>query len=112
MTPDLEKKIQTEKMRGSEGLNEFLVERGRRNATPVTVILLTFIGAVVAGRKVRGGSGVHMALGFLTAALFIVADKFSTIFSTKGNLPADIAAWIPNLIFLFVAISFYRKAPK
>jgi lipopolysaccharide export system permease protein len=112
ISPELDKFISLERMRGSEGLNEFLVERGRRDATPVTVILLTLIGAVVAGRKVRGGSGVHLALGFITAAVFIIADKFSTIFSTKGNLPPGIAVWIPNIIFLFVAIAFYRKAPK
>jgi lipopolysaccharide export system permease protein len=112
VSSELDKHIQLERMRGSEGLNELLVERGRRDATPVTVLLLTIIGAVVAGRKVRGGSGAHLAWGFLTAALFIVADKFSTIFSTKGNLPPGIAVWIPNIIFFFVAIAFYRKAPK
>jgi lipopolysaccharide export system permease protein len=67
---------------------------------------------VVAGRKVRGGSGVHLAVGFVTAALFIIADRFSTIFSTKGNLPPLVAAWIPNIIFLLVFMYLYRKAPK
>jgi lipopolysaccharide export system permease protein len=76
------------------------------------VFLLTLIGAIVAGRKLRGGSGVHLALGFVMAALFIITDRFSTIFSTKGNLPPLIAAWIPNLIFVLVVIYLYRKAPK
>jgi lipopolysaccharide export system permease protein len=109
---ELNSLISMEEIRGTEGLNELKVESARRDATPVTVILLTIIGAVVAGRKVRGGSGVHLAIGFITAALFILADKFSTIFSTKGNLPPDIAAWIPNFIFFFVAIGIYRNAPK
>jgi lipopolysaccharide export system permease protein len=78
----------------------------------MTVFLLTIIGAIVAGRKVRGGSGVHMAVGFTVAAVFIITDRFSTIFSTKGNLPPMIAAWIPNLMFLFVVVYLYRKAPK
>jgi lipopolysaccharide export system permease protein len=111
-TPDLKRFITLEEMRGSEGLNELKVERYRRDATSVTVLLLTLIGAVVAGRKVRGGSGVHLAIGFITAALFIITDRFSTIFSTKGNLPPMLAAWIPNIIFVFVSIYLYRKAPK
>jgi lipopolysaccharide export system permease protein len=111
-SPELKRLIQLEELRGSEGLNELKVEQGRRNATPVTVLLLTLIGAVVAGRKARGGSGVHLAIGFITAALFILTDKFSTIFSTKGNLPPTLAAWIPNIIFVFVAIALYRNAPK
>ncbi|MCA6480730.1 MAG: LptF/LptG family permease, partial [Chitinophagaceae bacterium] len=78
----------------------------------ITVILLTLIGAIIAGRKVRGGSGFHLAMGFMLAALFIVADRFSTIFSTKGNLPPMLAAWIPNLLFLGVVWFLYRRAPK
>ncbi len=111
-SPQLDRFIRLEELRGSEGLNELKVERYRRDATCITVLLLTLIGAVVAGRKVRGGSGVHLAVGFMTAALFIITDRFSTIFSTKGNLPPMIAAWIPNAIFVFVFIYLYRKAPK
>ena len=111
-TPELDKFIKMEEQRGVEGLNALKVERYRRDATPVAVILLTLIGAVVASRKVRGGSGAHLAIGFITAALFILTDRFSTIFSTKGNLPPLLAAWMPNIIFSFVAVWFYRKAPK
>ena len=111
-SPELDRFIRLEELRGSEGLNDLKVERYRRDATCITVILLTLIGAVVAGRKVRGGSGVHLAVGFMTAALFIITDRFSTIFSTKGNLPPTIAAWIPNMLFVFVFIYLYRKAPK
>ncbi len=111
-SPELDRFIRLEELRGSEGLNELKIERYRRDATCMTVFLLTLIGAIVAGKKVRGGSGVHLAVGFMIAALFIVTDRFSTIFSTKGNLPPLVAAWIPNLIFVFVVIYLYRKAPK
>ena len=111
-SPELDRFIQLEELRGSEGLNGLKVQRYRRDATCITVFLLTLIGAIVAGRKIRGGSGVHLALGFVMAALFIITDRFSTIFSTKGNLPPLIAAWIPNLIFVLVVIYLYRKAPK
>ena len=111
-SPELEHFVQLEEKRGTESLNELKVELGRRDATPFSVILLTLIGAIVSGRRVRGGSGVHMAIGFMTAAGFIIIDKFSTVFSTKGNLPPTLAAWMPNIIFIFVAIAFYRNAPK
>lgn len=111
-SPELKRYIQLEEKRGSEGLKDLKVERYKRDATPFAVLLLTIIGALVAGRKVRGGSGMHLALGFLTAAIFIITDRFSTIFSTKGNLPPMLAAWIPNIIFCFVAYYIYKKAPK
>jgi lipopolysaccharide export system permease protein len=111
-TPQLIKQINLEALRGSEGLNELKIERYRRDATPFTVLLLTLIGGIIAGRKVRGGSGSHLALGFIIAALFIITDRFSTIFSTKGNLPPLLAAWIPNLIFIWVVYYLYKKAAK
>ncbi len=111
-TPELDRFIQFEEQRGVEGLNALKVERNRRDATPASVILLTFIGAVVASRKVRGGSGVHLAIGFIAGATFILTDRFSTIFSTKGHLHPVLAAWMPNIIFAFVGFWFYKRSPK
>lgn len=111
-TPELSKFIRREKLRGTEGLNSLIVEKHKRTATPVTVLLLTFIGAVIAARKTRGGSGLHLASGIIIAAVFIIADQFSTVFSVKGNFPPQIAAWLPNLFFTLVAFKLYRDAPK
>jgi len=111
-TPELIRQINLDALRGAEGLNELKIERYRRDATPLTVLLLTLIGGIIAGRKVRGGSGSHLAMGFMIAALFIITDRFSTIFSTKGNLPPLIAAWIPNIIFVWVVYYLYKKAAK
>ena len=111
-TPDLVEFIETEEHRGREGLEAFKVERYRRSATPVTVLLLTLIGAIIAGRKTRGGSGLHLAIGIGLAALFILADRFSTVFSVKGEMPPFLAAWIPNIVFIIIAFIFYRRAPK
>ena len=111
-TPALYEYIKQQELRGTEGLNTLQVEEYRRFATPVSVLILTIIGAVIASRKVRGGSGAHLAIGFVAGAIFILMDRFSTIFATKGNFPALLAAWLPNIIFTGVAIYFYRKAPK
>jgi lipopolysaccharide export system permease protein len=111
-TPELNDFIQTEKLRGREGLEAFEVEGYRRSATPFTVLLLTMIGAVIAGRKTRGGSGLHLALGILIAALFILSDRFSTVFSVQGDLSPLLAAWLPNAVFTLVALYLYLNAPK
>lgn len=111
-TPELVRYIEKEEHRGTEGLNTYKVERYRRTATPVAVLLLTFIGVVVASRKTRGGSGMHLALGIVIAAVFILADRFSSTFSVKGNFPPLIAAWLPNIFFTGVAFWLYRRTPK
>ncbi|GAB2668826.1 LptF/LptG family permease [Flavihumibacter cheonanensis] len=104
--------IRREQIRGTEGLNTYRVEFWRRLATPVSVIILTLMGVFVAARKTRGGSGLQLAFGIVSAATFVIMDKFSTVFSTKGNFHPILAAWLPNLIFMLVAFYLYKKAPK
>ncbi len=111
-TPELSAFIRQEEIRGSEGLSALKVEQYRRTATPVAVILLTVIGVVIASRKTRGGSGMHMAIGIIIASLFIMSDRFSTVFATKGSFSPLLAAWLPNIAFAFVALWLYRKTPK
>jgi lipopolysaccharide export system permease protein len=111
-TPQLKEFIKQETMRGTEGMNTLYIEQYRRTATPFAVFLLTMIGAVIASRKSRGGSGLHLAIGITIAALFIISDRFSTVFATKGNFPPLLAAWLPNIVFAVVAYLLYRKTPK
>jgi lipopolysaccharide export system permease protein len=111
-TPQLTHFIEMEELRGSEGLNSLKVERYRRTATPFAVFLLTMIGVVVSSRKVRGGAGLHLAMGIVIAVIYILFDRFSTVFSIKGNFPPIVAAWLPNLIFGGIAYWLYRLTPK
>jgi lipopolysaccharide export system permease protein len=111
-TPQLINFINSEKKRGSEGMNELLVERYKRDAIPAAVIIFTMIGAIIASRKIRGGSGIHLAAGLMLAVSFEIFNRFSTVFSTKGNMPPMIAAWLPNALFACIAIYLYWRAPK
>jgi lipopolysaccharide export system permease protein len=111
-SPELGRFIRMEELRGTEGLNTYKVEYYRRMATPVSVIILTILGAVVSSRKTRGGSGLNLAFGIVSAAMFVVMDKFSIVFSTKGSLHPFIAAWTPNVIFGTLTYFMYRRAPK
>jgi lipopolysaccharide export system permease protein len=111
-SPELKHFITVEEQRATEGLAPLKVELARRNATPYTVLLLTMIGAIIAGRKTRGGSGLHLAIGIMIASVYILSDRFSTVFAVKSNFHPVLAAWVPNILFTIVAIYIYRKAPK
>jgi lipopolysaccharide export system permease protein len=111
-TAQLKDIIRMEELRGTEGLNTLKVEWYRRSATPVSVFLLTIIGAIIASRRTRGGSGLHIAIGLIIAAIFILADKFSSTFSVKGDFHPLVAAWLPNLFFTIVCWWLFRRAPK
>ena len=111
-TPDLDRLIALERLRGSEGINTLLIERYNRDAIPVSVIILALIGGTLASRKVRGGSGMQLAIGIVLSVLYILLGRFSLVFATKGNFPALLAAWLPNMIFACVAYYLYRRAAR
>lgn len=111
-TRELDDFIKREKMRHSEGLSDLLVERYNRDAIPVSVFILTIIGASLASRKLRGGSGAHLALGVIISVSYILFSRFSVVFATKGNFSPFMAAWLPNILFGLLAFYIYKKAPK
>jgi len=111
-TSELDKFIELEKMRGSEMLSTLQVERYNRDAIPVSVIILTLIGAILASRKVRGGSGFHLAVGVVISVSYILFSRFSVVFATKGDFAPWLAAWIPNFFFGILVLYLYKKAPK
>jgi lipopolysaccharide export system permease protein len=111
-TAELNEFIQLEKMRGSEMVSTLEIEKYNRDSIPASVVILTIIGAVLSARKVRGGSGLHLALGVVISVLYILFGRFSLVFATKGNFTPLLAAWLPNILFGLLAIYFYRRAPK
>jgi lipopolysaccharide export system permease protein len=111
-TSDLKQFIKMEKIRESENISSLLVERYNRDAIPASVLILTVIGASLASRKVRGGSGAHIAIGVVLSMVYILLSRFSVVFATKGNFSPLVAAWMPNVIFGVLALILYRRAAK
>ncbi|MDB5222473.1 MAG: rane protein [Chitinophagaceae bacterium] len=111
-TNELNEFIKLEKLRGSEIVNILMLEKSTRDAGPPSVLILTLIGAIVASRKIRGGSGFHLFVGIVISILYILVGRFSSVFAMKGNFNPVLAAWIPNLVFSILAYYLYRRAPK
>lgn len=108
-TPHLNKVIKREKLRGRENLNQYYVEKHRRTAQPFAGVILTLIGVTIASKKVRGGSGLHLALGIMISAAYIMAIQFTATFSTKAGMNPLLAVWLPNIIFGVLAFVLYRR---
>lgn len=111
-TADLNRFIDLEKMRGSEMISTLLVEKYNRTAIPASVFILTVIGVCIASRKVRGGSGAHLALGVFLSVIYILFTRFSVVFATKGTFSPFLAAWTPNIIFGLLAVYLYIRAAR
>jgi lipopolysaccharide export system permease protein len=111
-TPNLIQFINKERKKGVGAFISFRVEVHRRSSEPFTIIILTCIGMAIASRKTRGGMGIHLAIGAVIGALFIVLGRFSSTLSTNAGLHPFLGAWLPNIVFIFVVIYLVRNAQQ
>ncbi|MEM9846792.1 MAG: LptF/LptG family permease [Bacteroidota bacterium] len=111
-TRELSRFISREQERGIGNTKIYEVEMHERTAEAFTVIILVIIGMAVASRKVRGGMGLHLALGIGIGALYILLSKFAITFATSDMVPPLLGVWIPNLIFIGVASYLVANAQK
>jgi lipopolysaccharide export system permease protein len=111
-TRELKAFITRESKRGNPSLIAYVFEFHRRSAAPFSVLILNIIGVCLACKKVRGGSGVQIAIGLLICGAYLIFMQFSTAFAVKGGLNPLLAAWIPNIIFSFIALYIYLRTKK
>lgn len=104
--------IAKERAKGSENVIHFEIEKHQRTSYPLATYVLTLIGASIASRKVRGGIGLHIALGFVIAVSYIFMMKVSTVAAINTGLSPFISVWIPNIVFTVLAVYMYFKAQK
>lgn len=109
---ELRDHIANERLKGSEFVKFFEVEKHRRMAFPFATLVLTLIGVALSSKKVRGGIGLHLGIGLAMSFSFILFMQVSTTFATNGNLHPFIAVWIPNLLFGILGAYLLKVAPK
>lgn len=110
-TPELYEAIERNRERGAFN-KSYEIETHRRTADAATNIILTVIGLAVAGRKVRGGMGLHIAIAVGIGALFVLLSKFASSFASSNVISVGLGIWIPNMAFMAVAFLVSSKAQK
>jgi lipopolysaccharide export system permease protein len=109
---ELDNYIKLLQLQGSDELNTFLIEKHRRFSSPFAVFILSLIGVSLSSRKVRGGIGMNIGIGLALSFSYILFMQFASQFSLKGDIAPMIAMWIPNILYLIIALVLYRLAPK
>ena len=108
-TSELNDYIEVQKMKGVGNTRLFEIEKYKRTTEPITIIILTLLGVAIAGRKVRGGMGLHLALALFLGALFIFLTKVSITFATNVAFSPLLGVWIPNIFYgILTAILLMR----
>lgn len=109
---ELKEYVKKEREKGSNGIERFEVENYKRTAIPFSTFILTIIGVCLSSRKIRGGLGMHLALGLLLAASYELFLQVSSILAINDLLPSFVAVWIPNVIYGCIAFYLYKTAQK
>ena len=104
--------IEKEQARGAGDIEYYMVEKYQRTSMPFAAFILTLIGAALSTRKVRGGIGVNIAIGFVISFAYILFMQVSSTFAINGSFHPALAAWVPNIIFAMLAVYLAVKAPK
>jgi lipopolysaccharide export system permease protein len=108
---ELKDYIGEQRMRG-QNVDKALLENYNRTSMPFSVFVLTLLGVSLSSRKVRGGIGMQIGLGIGMSFMYILFMRFSEIFIQVGLANALMAAWLPNIFFMIIAIILYMKTPK
>lgn len=109
---ELDEYIAKQKRRGFANIKEFQIEYHQRIAMSFAAFILTIIGVSLSSRKVKGGMGLYLGIGLALSFSYILFQTVSATFAVNGNTPPVIAVWIPNILYTFIAIYLYRKAPR
>lgn len=111
-SPELRDFISKQIGRGSSNVVRYQMEYHKRIAMSFASFILTIIGASLSSRKRKGGMGLYLGIGLALSALYILLQAISSTFAVNANFPPMLAAWMPNIIFAFVAYFCYRQAPN
>ena len=104
--------IERQRRRGFANIKEFKIEYHKRIAMSFASFILTIIGVSLSSRKVKGGMGMYLGAGLALSFSYILFQTVSATFAVNGNASPFLAVWVPNIVYTFIAIYLYRKAPR
>lgn len=109
-TPELKNYISRQKERGVANIKSFEIEYERRFAMCAAAFILTIIGMSLSSRKVKGGMGINIGIGLVLSFSYILFSTVTSTFAVSGYTSPFVAMWIPNFIYIIIAIVLYRRA--
>lgn len=111
-TPELTDYIERQKQRGVANIKSFEVEYQRRYAMTAAAFILTVIGMALSSRKVKGGLGLNIGIGLVLSFSYILFMTVTQAFAISGKASPMVAMWIPNFIYVIIAVYLYSRVSK
>jgi lipopolysaccharide export system permease protein len=90
--------------RSGNDANKLIVEQALKLALPATCIIIALFGAPLAVTSPRAGAAVGVAISLGTTVIFLLFVQITKAIGAGGLINPVVAAWIPNVVFLFAGL--------
>ncbi|HYD51830.1 MAG TPA: LptF/LptG family permease [Gemmatimonadaceae bacterium] len=90
--------------RSGGNANKERVSRVLKIAIPVTCLIIALFGAPLATSSQRGGAAYGIGLSLVTTVVFLLLIQLTRSIGGTGLMPPDLAAWVPNALFLVLGV--------
>jgi lipopolysaccharide export system permease protein len=95
--------------RSGNDANKLIVEQALKLALPATCIIIALFGAPLAVTSPRAGAAVGIAISLGTTVIFLLFVQITKAVGAGGLIQPTLAAWIPNILFLFTGLVLLAK---
>jgi lipopolysaccharide export system permease protein len=95
--------------RSGNDANKLVVEQALKLALPATCIIIALFGAPLAVTSPRAGAAVGIAISLGTTVIFLLLVQITKAVGAGGVINPVLAAWFPNVVFLFAALVLLAK---
>jgi lipopolysaccharide export system permease protein len=95
--------------RSGNDANKLMVEQALKLALPATCILIALFGAPLAVTTPRAGAAMGVAISLGTTVIFLLFIQITKAIGAGGVINPVVAAWIPNVVVLFVGLVLLAK---
>lgn len=110
--PAAEEYIESLRRAGADNLGRAKVEYYSKFTYPLANLILVLIGFPLASVRRRGGQAVQIAIGLLTAFVYLAVMKFTEPFGYTEALSPALAAWLPHIVFLTLGLVVLVRTRK
>jgi lipopolysaccharide export system permease protein len=95
--------------RSGNDANKLVVEQALKLALPVTCLIIALFGAPLGVTTPRAGAAVGIAISLGTTVVFLLITQITKAIGAGGVINPVVAAWFPNVVFLFAALVLLAK---
>jgi len=95
--------------RSGNDANKLLVDQALKLALPATCLIIALFGAPLAVTSPRAGAAVGVAISLGTTVIFLLFVQITKAIGAGGVINPIVAAWFPNVVFLFAGLVLLAK---